>query len=334
MNQTIPNRAPRRRRALTTAVLIALVALLAGVLGACGSEDADADTGSTFAMENAFGTSEIPTSPKRILAVSEADLNAAQVLGVTPSVVAEYKEFPFNVWTTDALKKEDADPERIWTGTSYEIRTEDVVKARPDLILAVGSWYMDDTYQQLSKIAPVVTFPKPFTSPSDVDAATFLRTVAKALGKEDEAEKVIKDTDAKSAKWREDNPTVVGKTAALAVQYIGGGISNDSVEPYVANYLKMFGLVPPPSTDPSQPSLEDLSSLDRDILILNFYADRKEITENSVFKNLAVVRDGRTIENKALSEAAGTPTYLNMNYVLDDTSVRDALRSAAAKVRN
>ncbi|MGO3328618.1 MAG: ABC transporter substrate-binding protein [Gordonia sp. (in: high G+C Gram-positive bacteria)] len=334
MNQTIPTRAPRKRRAVTTAVLIALVALIASLLGACGSDDSDSGSGASFTMENAFGTTNVPVSPKRILAVSEADLNAAQVLGVTPSVVAEYKEFPFNTWTTDALKEADADPERIWTGTSYEIRTEDVVKAKPDLILAVGSWYMDDTYKQLSKIAPVVTFPKPFTSPSDVDSATFLRTVAKALGKEDEAEKVIKDTDAKAAQWREDNPSVVGKTAALAVQYIGGGISNDSVEPYVANYLKMFGLVPPPSSDPAQPSLEDLSSLDRDILILNFYADRKEITENTVFKNLAVVKDGRTVENKPLAEAAGTPTYLNMNYVLDDTGVRDALRAAAAKVKS
>ncbi|MEJ9080849.1 MULTISPECIES: ABC transporter substrate-binding protein [Gordonia] len=333
MKQTIPTHSVRRRSRLTAVVLAAVISLLAAVLGACGSDDSGSSAGGEIAMENAFGTVKVPASPKRILAVSEADLNAAQALGVTPSVVAEYKEFPFNTWTKDALKKADADPERIWTGTSYEIRTEDVVKARPDLILAVGSWYMDDTYKQLSKIAPVVTFPKPFTSPSDVDAPTFLRTVAKALGKESEAEKVISDTDAKAAQWRKDNPTVVGKTAALAVQYIGGGITNDSVEPYVANYLKMFGLVPPPSTDPAQPSLEDLSSLDRDILILNFYADRKEITENSVFKNLAVVRDGRTIENKALSEAAGTPTYLNMNYVLDNAGVRDALTAAAGKVK-
>ncbi len=334
MKQTIPTRSTRRGRGLVAGVLIAVIALLAAVLGACGNDDSDDAGGAQITLENAFGTSKIPASPKRILAVSEADLNAAQALGVTPSVVAEYKDFPFNTWTTDALKKEGADPERIWTGTSYEIRTEDVVKARPDLILAVGSWYMDDTYKQLSKIAPVVTFPKPFTSPSDVDAPTFLRTVAKALGKESEAEKVIADTDAKAAQWRADNPSVVGKTAALAVQYIGGGLSNDSVEPYVANYLKMFGLVPPPSTDPAQPSLEDLSSLDRDVLILNFYADRKEITDNSVFKNLAVVRDGRTIENKALAEAAGTPTYLNMNYVLDDAGVRDALTSAAGKVKS
>ncbi|WP_161896686.1 ABC transporter substrate-binding protein [Gordonia spumicola] len=334
MNQTTPSRSGRRRSRLVLGAMVAVIALLAALLGACGSNDSDSDSAGEITLENAFGTSKIPASPKRILAVSEADLNAAQALGVTPSIVAEYKEFPFNTWTTDALTKGGADPERIWTGTSYEIRTEDVVKARPDLILAVGSWYMDDTYKQLSKIAPVVTFPKPFTSPSDVDAPTFLRTVAKALGKEKEAETVIADTDAKAAQWRKDNPSVVGKTAALAVQYIGGGLSNDSVEPYVANYLKMFGLVPPPSTDPAKPSMEDLSSLDRDILILNFYADRKEITENSVFKNLAVVRDGRTIENKALSEAAGTPTYLNMNYVLDNAGVRDALTAAAGKVKS
>ncbi len=71
--------------------------------------------------------------------------------------------------------------------------TTDIANLSPDVILATSSGITEQEYEKLSKIASVVAYPEAsWVTPWQ----TTLETVGKALGRSDEAKKVVDEPEA------------------------------------------------------------------------------------------------------------------------------------------
>jgi iron complex transport system substrate-binding protein len=136
----------------------------------------------TIRVEHHGGVTEVPRNVQRVVtALGEEDLHAVLALGVVPVLSATWS------WETNPF----ADRIRpVPTKLEHPLDLEVVAGARPDLI--IGTDAEDKTYEQLSGIAPTVLIDRYGTTPDD-----HLRLVGRALGREADAEKVIKDYDAR-----------------------------------------------------------------------------------------------------------------------------------------
>lgn len=93
---------------------------------------------------------------------------------------------------------------------------ENILSIEPDYIFATE--YHDKNYDSLEKIAPVITL-----NTKDIyeDWQYGLRTVAKIIGKEDEAEKVIDSMMHEIATGREALESIQGESVALIISWDG-----------------------------------------------------------------------------------------------------------------
>ena len=95
-------------------------------------------------------------------------------------------------------------PPAIVSSKSYEIDFEKVAAQRPDLILGLYAELKRGDYDKLSKIAPTVAQAKgdPYTTPW----RDMTRDAAKAVGRVDEGEQLIEETEARFAAFRKAHP--------------------------------------------------------------------------------------------------------------------------------
>jgi iron complex transport system substrate-binding protein len=223
-------RARRSARRSVTAALLALVT--ATGLAACGGGDegdAAADAGtqagaetSAFpvSIEHKYGTTEITAEPKRIVVVGLVEQDALLALGVVPVATTEwFGKYPGAVWPWAKDKLGSATPPEVLTDVDG-IQFEKVAALKPDLILGVYSGLTAEQYGTLSKIAPTVAQPKGGID-WGVGWQELTRTVGKAVGKPDAAEKAVTDAEAKLKAARAANPAFEGATGLVATTYEG-----------------------------------------------------------------------------------------------------------------
>ncbi|WP_051026611.1 ABC transporter substrate-binding protein [Nocardia higoensis] len=187
----------------------AAVAAVAGALvlgvAACGSsEDSGAGAGTT--ITHGRGETVIEGTPGKIVALGNQWLDTALALGVTPVGYID------NVAVTAQNASPWQPPGALNSAT--EISTtgniaEQVAALEPDLILADPFIADQKTYDDLSKVAPVL----PGLSDSIITPwQDQVSTLGRVLGKQDEASKVIADVDEKIAAITAANPDLAGKT--------------------------------------------------------------------------------------------------------------------------
>jgi iron complex transport system substrate-binding protein len=321
-----PLRTARRWIAAGLALATGL-ALLAG----CGG---DADTGEPAApagsaavsypvtLTHKLGTAIIPAAPQRIVALSDADLDALLMLGVQPVGIAESSgENGVTAWAAPLLTSK---PTVLTAGdTGFDV--EKIAALAPDLILAGGDYYLDDEYAKISKLAPTTAYET--TGAFEDPWQATLRQVAKAVGKSARAEQIVTEVEGEIAKAKAAAPELAGKTFAISQVWEAGSVGVlRSAQDAGVKMLNDFGMTLAPSVASLsgdefavQLSLEKVSVLDADVLLV-YYAEpglQAPLEGNALFKNLGVVKRSSYIAltNPQFS-ALRTPTPLSVKYIV------------------
>lgn len=167
---------------------ILVLALAAVIFTGCGgkvSKNSDSPKGKEVTIKHELGETKVSENPKRIVVLEFSFVDTAAALGVKPVGIAD-----------------DNDPERIIeevrskvgdytsVGARKQPNLETISTLKPDLIVADVKRH-SEIYKDLSKIAPTIVL-KSLESNYDEVIESF-KVMSKALGKETEGEKVLKE---------------------------------------------------------------------------------------------------------------------------------------------
>jgi ABC-type Fe3+-hydroxamate transport system substrate-binding protein len=301
-------------RLLITAIVILLVA-------GCGDDDTR-PAAASIDIRHKFGTTQVPASPQRVVAVGFNDQDFALALGVKPVGVRQFQggiDITDRPWAQDALG--GSKPEIIG---AEELEFEKIASLRPDVILAVYSGITDDDYETLSKIAPTVAqsgdyvdFGMPWEEQAE--------TISRALGREAEGTRVVADVEEQFAKARAEHPELEGKTFAFA------SISTGKVYVYGsqdlrARFFTELGLESPPAIERlagksffAELSSERLDLLDQDVLIV--YGSPADVKSLPLLQRSAVAREKRIVyldPTGDFANALGFSSPLSLPFAIDE----------------
>ncbi|MDQ3761426.1 MAG: iron-siderophore ABC transporter substrate-binding protein [Actinomycetota bacterium] len=277
-------------------------------LAACGggsTTEAPPITGSAdfpVTLKGKEGTATIPAEPQRVVTLGlQRDTDTALALGVTPIAMTENTFVPNGIapWVESEL----TDPRPELLNTTDGIPFEKIVGLRPDLILATDSQVLPDNYTRLAQIAPTVSYLDGVSTDTWQQRTTL---IGRALGRDEQAQKIITDLEARVAQTAQDNPAFAGKTFSQTV--VGGREVYAVLEGDTAvAFLEQLGLrISPevaalPNADLPEPralvSLENLGVLEADIMIITYLSDndRAFLESNQLFQQLDAVKNGNYI---------------------------------------
>jgi len=319
---------PLRKRLLP---LLAFAIALAG----CGADDetggSRAATGKGFpvTIEHALGTTTIPAEPKRVVVVGYTDHEPLLALGVKPVGAMDwfgagtYGKWP---WEREAW---GGKPAAVVSNKSYEINFERVAAQRPDLILGLYAELKRGDYDKLSKIAPTVAQAKgdPYTTPW----RDMTRTAAKAVGRVEQGERLIRKTEARFAAFRKAHPEAAKETALV----VDAGTAPKSYYPFSSEdprgqFLRELGYQRSERVDKlagdgfgAEIAKERVDLLDVDRLFLLIDAPaRKRLDGDELFNRLDVARERRVTDlpystSTQLGAAVAFDSVLSIPYALD-----------------
>lgn len=214
-----------------------------------------------------------------------------------------------------------------------ELNFEQISTLDADLILGVDSGLTQDEYDTLSEIAPTVAQPGEYAD-FGVPWQDMARIIGRAVGREDRADELVSDIEARFDKAREAHPEFEGSTGLLAADLEDGSVYVYAEGP-APRFLTSLGLELPSETAevftgedraPVPLSLEQVELLEADILAMGVYGGGS-IAERPVFQGLDVSREGRTLFMPEMSLANGAITFstlLSLPIALDEIVPRIA----------
>lgn len=316
------------RRAAAVAAAIVAVGLLAG----CGTAS-QADDGGTagegaggfpLTLENPWGTTVLEEQPKKVAVVTSVDLDIALALGVEPILAGKYAANEFDPWTQEALDKRGIELETYDStdGTDYIA----IAAADPDVILATSGWSLDDDYDKLAEIAPVVTWGKD-QQITDLTWADRTLLAGKALGLEERAEEVVAGVEGAFTDAAAAHPEWQGKTLTYVVMH-PSQISYVTYEGSDVSFFTDLGFVLPENAakfadENNAVSIENIDMLDSDVLLVGYpFGDEGVLTQsglegNALFQQLGAVKDGRYgILDDEIASPLAYPTPLSHPWAL------------------
>ncbi|MET3636619.1 iron-siderophore ABC transporter substrate-binding protein [Curtobacterium oceanosedimentum] len=327
MIRTSPS-ARRVRRVLAAAgAVVAASLVLAGCSSGSSSPAASDDasgSGGAFpvSIQTALGTTEIPSQPKRVVALGWGDAETALELGVQPVGASDWLGFGgdgVGPWLKDAYTKK---PTMIQT---LEPSYEQILKLKPDLILDTKSSGDKDRYAKLSAIAPTVAIPKGgenylTTTEQQVDL------VSRALGKESEGKKLLTDLDDAYAAARKAHPEFDGKTAVVG-SYTADGFGAYASKDSRSTFMQQLGFTIPKNVDQQAGdafsvslSNENLDLLDADLtVVLPIFVDASKAESDPLFQKVPSVQAGHSIvvDDADVSNAFSLGTTAAIEWALD-----------------
>jgi iron complex transport system substrate-binding protein len=324
-------RTTRRRLLLGTAGAAVALGLIA-----CGSDD-DAGGSSTagtatssaaagaypLTIKHALGSTTIPSAPQRVVTYGYTDQDPVLALGTIPvgtlQWIPQWKR-GVGVWAEKDLGT--AQPE-IYSGSTIDF--EGIAAARPDLITIVTYALPKADYDKLSQIAPTVPTVAGFPD-WGVPWQSATEQIGRALGKPEEARKLVTDTEALFAKAKADHPGFAGREV-LMVAPDAGKVSVFAPTDTRGRFVTSLGLEQPADVAKvtgdrfyADISAERLDLIDVDALILlaDDPAAARKLLAQPEFQRLSVVRDGRviTVDDIDLSMALSASSVLSIPYAL------------------
>jgi iron complex transport system substrate-binding protein len=324
-----------RRLARTLAVLSAVA-----VLASCGAlspaptvEPSEAGASAadfSVTLAHAFGSTTLTEVPDRVATWGWGSTEAALALGVVPVAMAEqtYGADADGVlpWTREAVAALGADlPTILAAGEAPPY--EQLIAAKPDVILAVFSGITAPEYELLSAIAPTVAYVgAAWTTPwRDV-----ISTVGATLDRVAEADAVLAGLDAELAASAAAHPELAGRSVAAVWDVAGTFYVYRSADARV-EFLFGLGLVNAPAVDDLASgdsgflytlSYEELDKLDSDLLVS--YHDTP--AEAAAFLAAGHTQAIPAVRAGAVAQVVGTeqiaavspPTALSLTWGLDD----------------
>ncbi|TDE35320.1 iron-siderophore ABC transporter substrate-binding protein [Actinomadura sp. 6K520] len=292
---------------------MALVTVLLLTLGlaACGGEETDsggdgkaaAGAGFPVRVQHKYGTTEIKAAPERVVTVGMTDQDAVLALGVKPVGVVEFTGLGLGVaeYPWSAQQWQGTEPEVV--GQREDLEFEKIAALRPDLIIGLYTGITKADHDKLSKIAPTVA-----QSADHADYAMpwqeMTLVTGRALGKEAEAEEVVAGVERGFAEAREKNPSLAGKTFAVADpfkpgQYAVFGPTDPKVE-----FMKSLGMtVPDPvakAAGKEQAAVIgserlDMVDVDRLIFLTSVPNAEQTVEKDDVYTGLKVAEEDRAV---------------------------------------
>ncbi|WP_137771799.1 MULTISPECIES: iron-siderophore ABC transporter substrate-binding protein [unclassified Microbacterium] len=162
-------------------------------------------------VEHVYGETTITEKPERVATVAWANHEVPLALGIVPVGMskAAWGDDDNGVlpWVEEKLDELGAETPVLFDETDG-IDYEAVADTEPDVILAAYSGLTQEEYDTLSKIAPVIAYPKVAWGTSVDD---MIEMDSKALGLEKEGKALIEQLDADAQKALEANSVLKDK---------------------------------------------------------------------------------------------------------------------------
>ncbi|MEV5128323.1 iron-siderophore ABC transporter substrate-binding protein [Streptomyces decoyicus] len=294
---------PTLRGAVRLPAALLAVVLGAGALTACGggtSSDGDdaAKAGAGFprTVKSAVGGEvKIPAKPKRVVVLDTGELDDVTMLGIKP-VGAVSPHMKSEGGFPAYLKDEIGGVKDV--GPLLEPNLEKIIALKPDLILSSKVRH-EKVYDKLKAIAPTV-----FTETTGGPWKANLKVHAKALGMEKQADRRMKEYEARAKALGEAiKKKYHGKMpSASVVRFVAGPTRLYQKSSYSGVVLNDIGLARPKSqssTDPVKTMLdvspEQIDKADADLVFVTVADDpdktqQKDVTSNPVWKDLPAVK--------------------------------------------
>lgn len=159
-----------------------------------------------WTYESDKGPVEIPRNPQRVVIPVQDFIGDALTLGVTPIAVAG-NDILNNPYFKEALTGVEV------VGDHATVDLEKIASLDPDLIIT----YQEETYEQISKIAPTVFIPW-----GKYDYKERLIEIGKILNKEEQAEKWVADFDQKLEEKKVELADLIAADKKVAIFEIAG----------------------------------------------------------------------------------------------------------------
>ncbi|MEU4424737.1 ABC transporter substrate-binding protein [Actinoplanes sp. NPDC024001] len=277
-----------------------------------------------MSVTHKLGTTTLEKAPERIVALSDADLDALLLLGVQPvGIYQSLQEGGVNPW---AKPKLTSNPKQLAVGENG-VDPEEVAALNPDLVLAGGDYYVDTLYKGIGELVPTTAYE---TGPFEDPWQTTLRQVAKLLGKSEQGEQIIKDVQAKVDGVKTQYPAIAGKTFSISQAFEAGTIgvlrSDQDVTVKAFNDFGMK-LAPGVAALPGDEfavtlSMEKIATIDADAVMV--YCTEPQLKAaleaNTLFQNMpAVKRGGYLAFDVGTFMALRNPSPLSIPYFIDTT---------------
>jgi iron complex transport system substrate-binding protein len=229
-------------------------------------------------------------------------------------------------WERDAW---GGKPPAVVSNKAGEIDLEKVAELRPDLILGLYAQLDRPMYDKLSQIAPTVAQAEgdPYTTPW----RDMTRVAAKAVGREADGERLIREAEARFAEFRERHPEFDGETALV----VDAGTAPKSYYPFTSSdprgqFLRELGFRGSEEIDRlagdgfgTEVAKErvDLLDVDRLFLLIDPEAQAR-LDEDPLFNRLAVAREDRVTSlpyytAPHLGAAVAFNSVLSLPYAID-----------------
>jgi iron complex transport system substrate-binding protein len=311
-------RALRAPRALALASTVLVGATL---VAGCGSSSTPANETSssaaaaaeTVTVSHKFGETKIPADPKRVVTAGWIDQDFVLSLGIVPvgsrgGYFENYDSFPW-------VQKETGG-KGVPAIEGDSINFEGIAAAKPDVIFAINETVDQKTYDRLSQIAPTVVQSADYPD-EETPWNVQLMTTGKALGREEQAQKLVDEVNAKFDEAKAAHPEFAGKTLvsdftseANSHYVIGKGDPRNAI---------FDGLGLDTKDTVGDVSEEKLNILDGEALFVNGLS-KEQMAGVPAFQRLNVVREGRTLYAGSDSNLSGAIAFHGPNammYALD-----------------
>ncbi|UUT36713.1 iron-siderophore ABC transporter substrate-binding protein [Microbacterium elymi] len=214
------------RRALSLAALSVVAASTLLLAGCASGADAPAsanqqgsEAGFPVTIDHVYGTTTIPSKPKRVATVAWGNGEVPLALGIVPvgmakSTWGDDDHDGILPWSEDRIAELGGKTPALYDETDG-VDFEAVADTKPDVILAAYSGLSRTEYDTLSKIAPVVAYPGTAWGTSYED---MIRMDSKALGLATEGDALIDTLHGEVDAALADFPQL--KTAKVLFSYI------------------------------------------------------------------------------------------------------------------
>ncbi|UTR16528.1 iron-siderophore ABC transporter substrate-binding protein [Salipaludibacillus sp. LMS25] len=283
----------------TLQLLFSILSLF--VITACGNTndttaepEAEAEV-TSYSVEHAMGSTEIPDTPERVVILTNEGTEALLALGVTP--VGAVMSWDHDPWYEHIST--DMDGVEV-VGDENEVNVEKIAELKPDLIIG-NKVRQEDLYNQLNEIAPTV-----FSEDLAGDWKINFELYAQALNLVDEGQEVMADYDSKV----EELKTTLGDKVNQEISIVRFSSRptriyyTDSFSGVVFEQLgfkraehqeKLFTEDNPMGNFAIEVDKELIPEMDADVLFYFTYADsiavEEEWTSDPLWENLNVVKE-------------------------------------------
>lgn len=323
----------RSRRIIIRAIFCLLPPAFCLLTIACSNNNSAIEFSETNcqSIEHDRGTTKICNKPQKIVAIGPNMLELLLALGIQPVGYADYFSLPASEFDRPSQQilflGDQVTNQPVNIGSADDPALETIAQLQPDLIL--GDIYSNqDEYDLLSQIAPTLLF----TYAVDDKWQEQIRAIAQAVGKSQQAERVIKEHSERIAQTKQALQPIVDKyprVLLLGSENLEQGIQIDPYnhDSYCSALLADIGfqIVFPPNGEGKEAqggkvSLEILPQLAADLIIVQGYnSDFSNTGQDLVESQLALIeqqwKDNEIAQSLPASKSDSDRVYFTSAYL-------------------